>query len=205
MPVKGTIGECTRARSPTGRAVLVAVCAPSASAADDDKAGRVKFVKRADEICQPHRETTPRRPVDRQRDQAADPRGIRASRSAGRDVRPRLPRAARRPTAASPELPRPGRLPHADRRSGCDRELHATAVGVPRRSKALRRGHRFARARAARDRRAALLEQNAPRGPCATSTSSTAGRSERRLAGSRLNVTFRLRAPRIGCSCNALE
>lgn len=139
----------------TACVALIAALALSAAATEASSIGRAKFVKRADNICQPSRNDAKRR-VDHgvrlltkkhPRIQAAGREFVRAY----RELRDGYDRIAR--------LPRPG-ADHKRIARWLRRERQATATGV-RSAKALRRKH-FERSRRL-SAEAAKLEQRAKR------------------------------------------
>jgi hypothetical protein len=136
--------------------LAVAVALPAGAAADFDKFGRAKFVKRADNICQPQRSDAKRLIAN----------GIRLLTK----KHPRIQAAGREFTRAYRQLrigyrrvarlPRPG---HGDRvriAKWLRRENRATRTGV-RAAKALRR-HEFDKSERL-NRKAQKLEQQAKR------------------------------------------
>ena len=139
----------------TACVALIAALALRAAATEASSIGRAKFVKRADNICQPSRNDAKRR-VDHgvrlltkkhPRIQAAGREFVRAY----RELRDGYDRVAR--------LPRPG-ADHRRIARWLHRERQATATGV-RSAKALRRKH-FERSRRL-SAEAAKLEQRAKR------------------------------------------
>ncbi len=156
MPVKGTIGRVFRALGlPLLCAALVAGPALSVGLAETGKSGRAKFVKRADDICQPYRNEAKRRIAHGvrllQRRHALEVRAGNHFIRAYKEMREAYHQVA--------ELPRPFEYYRRIKR-WLHRERHATAVGI-RSAVALKR-HRYAKARK-RARRAAEFERRAAR------------------------------------------
>jgi hypothetical protein len=136
-------------------AVLIAGSAVSAGLADAGKSGRVKFVKRADDICRPARNEAKQRIAH----------GVRllerkhpSVRRAGRHFVTAY-RVLRGGYRAVAHLPRPFEY-HKLIARWLHREAHATSIGV-RSAIALKRSHFFKARRLAH--RAAVGEQDAAR------------------------------------------
>ena len=128
---------------------------PSVSLADPGKSGRVKFVKRADDVCRPARNDAKAK-IDHgigllERKHPSVRRAGRHFVSAWRAMRAAYHQVA--------HLPRPFEF-HRQIARWLRRELHATAVGV-RSAIWLKRAHFFKARRLAH--RAAVLEQDAAR------------------------------------------